>query len=73
MALKGFPILAFGAGGKLLQTIQLISFAKATAHGLGDGTHWIARQVKQNFGQQGSYLVDFFHVCDYLSVQQPNP
>jgi len=35
---------------------------------VGDGAPWIAKQVKKNFGQQGSYLVDFFHVCDYLSA-----
>ncbi len=40
--------------------------AKVTAvHGVGDGAPWIARQIKENFGTQGSYLVDFFHVCDY--------
>jgi hypothetical protein len=37
-------------------------------HGLGDGAPWIAAQVKQRFGSQGSYLLDFYHVCDYLSA-----
>ncbi|MBK9572046.1 MAG: hypothetical protein IPO43_04630 [Rhodoferax sp.] len=37
-------------------------------HGVGDGAPWIAKQVKQRFGSQGSYLVDFYHVCDYLSA-----
>ena len=32
-----------------------------------DGAPWIAHQVKQRFGSQGSYLVDFYHVCDYQS------
>lgn len=37
-------------------------------HGVGDGAPWIATQVKQRFGSQGSYLLDFYHVCDYLSA-----
>ena len=35
---------------------------------MGDGASWIARQMKQRFGSQGSYLLDFYHVCDYLSA-----
>jgi len=37
-------------------------------HGVGDGAPWIADQVEKKFGAQGSYLVDFFHACDYLSA-----
>lgn len=37
-------------------------------HALGDGAPWIATQVKQSFGAQGTYLLDFYHVCDYLSA-----
>jgi hypothetical protein len=37
-------------------------------HALGDGAPWIAGQVDEQFGAQGSYLVDFYHVCDYLSA-----
>lgn len=37
-------------------------------HGVGDGAQWIADQVENKFGAQGSYLVDLFHVCDYLSA-----
>lgn len=39
-----------------------------TVHALGDGAPWIASQVKQRFGAQGSYLLDFYHVCDYLAA-----
>ena len=35
---------------------------------VGDGAPWIAHQIKERFGAQSSYLVDFFHVCDYLSA-----
>jgi hypothetical protein len=37
-------------------------------HALGDGATWIADQVAERFGTQGSYLVDFYHVCDYLAA-----
>jgi hypothetical protein len=33
-------------------------------HGVGDGAPWIAQQMKQRFGSQGSYLLDFYHVCE---------
>ena len=38
------------------------------AHGVGDGAPWIAHQVRQRFGSQGSYLLDFYHVCEYLGA-----
>lgn len=37
-------------------------------HGVGDGAPWIADQIEKKFGAQGSYLIDFFHACDYLSA-----
>ncbi len=37
-------------------------------HGVGDGAPWIADQVEKTFGAQGSYLIDFYHACDYLSA-----
>jgi hypothetical protein len=40
-------------------------------HAVGDGAPWIANQVDLQFGTQGSYLVDFFHVCEYLGEAAP--
>jgi hypothetical protein len=37
-------------------------------YGVGDGAPWIADQVEKKFGTQGSYLIDFYHACDYLSA-----
>jgi hypothetical protein len=37
-------------------------------HGVGDGAVWIAEQFATTFGPQASYLVDFYHVCDYLAA-----
>lgn len=35
-------------------------------HGVGDGAFWIASQIEDKFGTQASYLVDFYHLCEYL-------
>lgn len=40
-------------------------------HGIGDGAPWIAEQFTTTFGPQASYLVDFYHVCDYLAEAAP--
>jgi len=40
-------------------------------HGIGDGAPWIAEQFTATFGSQASYLVDFYHVCDYLAEAAP--
>ncbi len=36
-------------------------------HAVGDGAPWIVGQIEEQFGNQGSYLIDFYHVCEYLS------
>ena len=40
-------------------------------HGVGDGAPWIAEQFTTTFGAQASYLVDFYHVCEYLAEAAP--
>lgn len=35
-------------------------------HCLGDGATWILDQLKRIFGSQASYLLDFFHLSEYL-------
>ena len=40
-------------------------------HGLGDGAEWIAEQFALRFGAQGRYLVDFYHVSDYVAAAAP--
>ena len=37
-------------------------------HAVGDGAPWIVGQIEELFGEQGSYLIDFYHVCEYLSA-----
>lgn len=36
-------------------------------HCVGDAAPWIINQVEQCFGEAASYLIDFFHVSEYLS------
>jgi len=57
------------AGRQLLACALAVGLGENTrVHALGDGAPWIAEQVDPQFGTQGGYLVDFFHVCDYLAA-----
>lgn len=38
------------------------------AHCVGDGAPWIAEQVERVFSSQGTFLIDFYHLCDYLAA-----
>ena len=29
---------------------------------------WIANQVEEHFGAKGEYLINFYHLCEYLSA-----
>ena len=56
------------AGESLLACALAAQFDESSQfHGVGDGAPWIATQVTDKFGEQGHYLLDFYHVCDYLS------
>jgi hypothetical protein len=41
--------------------------AKTYVHGVGDGAPWILEKFKENFAEQGQYLLDFYHVSEYLA------
>jgi len=56
------------AGRRLLDCAVRAGFgADSRVHAVGDGAPWIVGQIEEQFGEQGSYLVDFYHVCEYLS------
>ena len=40
-------------------------------HSVGDGAPWIADQVQRVFGAQGTHLVDFYHLSEYLAAAAP--
>lgn len=44
---------------------------KTQVHAVGDGAPWILEKFKDNFGWQGSYLLDFYHVSQYLAAAVP--
>jgi hypothetical protein len=41
---------------------------QSVVHGIGDGAPWIVEKFKENFGWQGKYLIDFYHVSEYLAA-----
>ena len=75
---QGSKTLAYGgtfqggvdtSGQCLFDCAVQAGFGTATpVHGVGDGAQWIADQIEDKFGAQGTFLVDFFHACDYLSA-----
>jgi hypothetical protein len=57
------------AGQKLFDCARQAGLGRGTqVHAVGDGAPWIAAQVEDQFGAQGHYLLDFYHVCDYLAA-----
>ena len=56
-------------GKHMLHCVQRVGLGKKTKiHCVGDGATWIESQIEEHFGLQATYLVDFYHVCDYLSA-----
>jgi len=56
------------AGRQLLACAVRAGFgANSRVHAVGDGAPWIVGQVEAQFGDQGRYLIDFYHVCEYLA------
>lgn len=51
------------------QTAQCAGLVDKTfVHGIGDGAPWILEKFTDNFGSQGQYLIDFYHVTEYLAA-----
>jgi hypothetical protein len=56
-----------GAGSWLFDCAHRAGLGTNTqVHAVGDGASWLSDQVEQRFGAQGTYLVDFYHVSEYL-------
>lgn len=61
------------AGQQLLTCVnQSGAYEKTKVHCVGDGAVWIANQVEERFGSNGTYLIDFYHLCEYLSTAAPH-
>ena len=56
------------AGSKLETVVKSAGEGEKTKiHCLGDGALWIADQVDKLFGAKAKFLLDFFHVSEYLA------
>ena len=56
------------AGNQLLACARRAGAGrKSRIHCVGDGAGWIVRQVEERFGGQANYLIDFYHVSEYLA------
>jgi hypothetical protein len=56
------------AGERMLQCAILAGMREGTyVHAIGDGAPWIVEQFKLKFCNRGGYLIDFFHLCEYLA------
>lgn len=56
------------AGQALSDCARRAGFGRRTyLHAVGDGAVWLREQVGKQFGDQGHYLADFYHVCEYLA------
>ena len=57
------------AGWLWRETVRAVGLGPDTyVQGGGDGAPWIVEQFHENFGDQGSYLLDFYHVSEYLGA-----
>lgn len=61
------------AGATLMQLAGAAGLTGHTrVHAIGDGAPWIAEQVEVQFGARGSYLIDLYHLCEYLACAAPS-
>ncbi len=68
---RGDPVQA---GSVWSQTTARAGWAlDSHIHAVGDGATWIVEQARIQFGARGHYLVDLYHVCDYLAAAAPDP
>lgn len=72
---SGAPVFGCTLGGPDDAGEQLLTCAIRSGlgqtthvHCVGDGAPWIADQVDRVFGNQGAFLIDFYHLCEYLAA-----
>lgn len=57
------------AGQQMFHCACEAGLGRATqVHAVGDGAAWIAGQVDAKFGDKGIYLIDFYHMSEYLGA-----
>jgi hypothetical protein len=56
-------------GQHVLHCVRAVGVNEKTSiHCVGDGAVWIADQMDKQFGSKATYLIDFYHLCEYLSA-----
>src|SRR5205085_8742997 len=56
------------AGAQLLECARRAGAGQQSQiHCVGDGAGWIVRQVAERFSGRANYLIDFYHVSEYLA------
>jgi hypothetical protein len=56
-------------GKHILHCVKTVGANENTKiHTVGDGAVWIADQIAAQFGANATYLIDFYHLCEYLSA-----
>lgn len=59
----------FEAGCMMYQTCRAEGMGDETRiHGVADGAPWIAEQYEEQFGANHTFLIDFYHVGEYLAA-----
>jgi len=57
------------AGSQLVGCVAEAGGGKSTkVHCVADGAPWIVTQVEERFGEKANFLVDFYHVSEYLAA-----
>ncbi|RMD58048.1 MAG: hypothetical protein D6828_03075 [Nitrospirae bacterium] len=57
------------AGDQLANSVIGVGAGTNTKiHCVGDGAPWIVEQVERVFAMQANYLIDFYHLCEYISA-----
>jgi hypothetical protein len=60
------------AGARWTRTVAAAGWAVHTrVHAVGDGAPWLVQQVRERLGSCATYLLDRYHVCDYLAAVRP--
>jgi len=47
--------------------MEVILDDKTNLHIVGDGAPWIEEQIEKNFRDQANFLIDFYHMSQYLA------
>jgi len=59
----------FEAGCLMYQTARQKGLDSTTrVHAVSDGAPWIAEQFEVQFGERHCFVLDFYHVCEYLAA-----